>query len=52
LARYKAIGRAEGYSSEQVAEYGRHLAYLAAIAKRMQGTAKKTAKEKTSCTTL
>ena len=45
LARYKAIGRAERYTAEQVAEYGRHLAYLAAIAKRLQTAAKKAAKK-------
>jgi hypothetical protein len=47
LARYKAIGRSEGYTAEQVAEYGRHLAYLAAIAKRLQTAAKKDAKKET-----
>jgi len=46
LERYKAIGRSEGYTKEQIAEYGRHLVYLAAIAKRLQAAAKKAAKTK------
>ena len=46
LKRYKAIGRSEGYTKEQIAEYGRHLAYLASIAKRLQAAAKKAAKTK------
>jgi hypothetical protein len=46
LTQYKAIGKREGYTTEQVAEYGRHLAYLAAIAKRLQAAAKKAAKTK------
>jgi hypothetical protein len=46
LARYKTIGKAEGYTAEQVAEYGRHLAYIAAIAKRLQTAQVKAAKAK------
>ena len=33
---YKAIGRSEGYTKEQIAEYGRHLVYLTREAKRLQ----------------
>ena len=41
-----AIGRAEGYTKEQIAEYKRHITYLTAIAKRLQLAAKKAAKTK------
>ena len=30
---YKAVGKAEGYTPEQIAEYGRHIAYIAKEAK-------------------
>jgi hypothetical protein len=46
LKRYRAIGRAEGYTKEQIAEYGLHLAYLAALAKKLQAAAKKAVKTK------
>ena len=46
LKTYRAIGKREGYTKEQIAEYGLHLAYLAAIAKRLQAAAKKAAKTK------
>jgi hypothetical protein len=42
LERYRAIGRAKGYTKEQIAEYGLHLAHLAALAKRLQTKTKKT----------
>ena len=41
-----AIGRAEAYTKEQVAEYRRHFVYLTAIAKRLQAAQKKAAKAK------
>ena len=40
LERYKAIGESEGYTKEQIAEYGIYLTLLADTAKRLQ--AKKT----------
>jgi carbonic anhydrase/acetyltransferase-like protein (isoleucine patch superfamily) len=36
LKRYKVIGRSEGYTQEQVEEYGGHLHYLASIAAKLQ----------------
>lgn len=41
-----AIGRSEGYTIEQIAEYRRHFMYLKAIAKRLQAAQKKAAKAK------
>jgi hypothetical protein len=40
------IGRSEKYTEDEIAEYGRHLVYLAAIAKRLQVAAKKATKTK------
>ena len=34
--KYKVIGRAEGYTKEQIDEYGEHIDYLAKIAKRLR----------------
>ena len=31
----EAVGKAEGYTKEQIAEYGLHLAHIAAIAKNL-----------------
>ncbi len=36
LKHYKAIGHSEGYTKEQVEEYGEHLAYIAKIAERLR----------------
>ena len=45
LKRYRAIGCSEGYTKDQIAEYGLHLSHLAALAKKLQAAAKKTAKK-------
>ena len=45
LKRYKVIGRSEGYSKNQIEEYGVYLNLLAATAKRLQP---KSAKKKTA----
>lgn len=36
LTRHKAIGRTEGYTGEQISEYGEHISYLAKIAERLR----------------
>jgi hypothetical protein len=41
-----AIGRSEGYTTEQIAEYRRHFMYLKALAKRIQAAQKKAEKAK------
>lgn len=36
LKRYKAIGKSEGYTEEQIAEYGDHITYIASVAKQLR----------------
>jgi carbonic anhydrase/acetyltransferase-like protein (isoleucine patch superfamily) len=40
LKRYKAIGRSEGYTKDQITEYGEHIAHLAKIAERLRAPEK------------
>ena len=44
LKRFRVIGRSEGYTKEQIAEYGVYLKLLADTAKRLQVAAKKKVK--------
>jgi hypothetical protein len=37
---YKAIGKAEGYTKEQIEEYGSHIGYLASLASKIQNAQK------------
>jgi hypothetical protein len=40
--KYRAIGRAEHYTPQQITEYGKHIAHIAAIAKSLKLKAKAT----------
>jgi len=46
LKRYKAIGRVEGYTPSQIAEYGKHIAYIAEYAETLQPKTKNPRKQK------